>query len=114
MATVLQVQTGLVGYLGKEILPHVVPKTLKLGPFSIPIADTNFDFLADLILDEGVLEIMKWLGISTDGPELDVEAMAEKAKEKMTKYGGSVKIAGIGFAPADVDTMLEYIKRGTQ
>lgn len=122
MATIEQVKNGISRYLDQELMPNLSdekPILFAVGAFSALILN-NVD---KAILKYGENPVVKMTGIIDDNQNIDVDALAEVAKQSMKKYAFSLDdflvgkfsflrghVNTIDFTPEDIDTLKRYIK----
>ena len=122
MATIERVKNGISRYLDQELMPNLSdekPILFAVGAFSALILN-NVD---KAILKYGENPVVKMTGIIDDNQNIDVDALAEVAKQSMKKYAFSLDdflvgkfsflrghVNTIDFTPEDIDTLKRYIK----
>lgn len=122
MATIEQVKNGISSYLDQELMPNLSdekPILFAVGAFSALLLN-NVD---KAILKYGESPVVKMTGIIDDNQNIDVDALAEVAKQSMKKYAFSLDdflvgkfsflrghVNTIDFTPEDIDTLKRYIK----
>ncbi|WP_298730450.1 hypothetical protein [uncultured Subdoligranulum sp.] len=122
MATIEQVKNGISRYLDQELMPNLSdekPILFAVGAFSALLLN-NVD---KAILKYGESPVVKMTGIIDDNQNIDVDALAEVAKQSMKKYAFSLDdflvgkfsflrghVNTIDFTPEDIDTLKRYIK----
>lgn len=122
MATIEQVKNGISRYLDQELMPNLSdekPILFAVGAFSALLLNS----VDKAILKYGENPVVKMTGIIDDNQNIDVDALAEVAKQSMKKYAFSLDdflvgkfsflrghVNTIDFTPEDIDTLKRYIK----
>lgn len=114
MATFEQIETAARRYLTAEIIPHI-PEENWQGSLS-KMGSGAFAFL--IIRNkrkefEAQAEQLRAAGILDSQGELDVEFLAEAAKQFFPQSGQRIEIKGLPpmtFKPSDVDVLLSYVE----
>ena len=114
MATFEQIETAARRYLTAEIIPHIPEENWKGSLTKMGGGAFAFLMLRNKRREfEKQADKLKAAGILDENGELDVEFLAEAAKQFFPAAGQKIEISGIPsmtFKPSDIDVLLSYVE----